>query len=537
MPEETVIFVKNLRKQYKISKREPGFLNALKALFAREYETKNAVDGVSFEVKEGEIVGFIGPNGAGKSTTIKTLTGIIKPDSGEVKVLGLEPFRQRRALAKKIGVVFGQRTQLWWDIPALESFKLFQKIYGIPQQEFEKTYARVSEILELGDFVKQQVRKLSLGQRMRCEIAASILHNPKVLFLDEPTVGIDVVGKQRIRRFIKEINKEFKTTIILTSHDMFDVEKLAKRVIIIDEGHVVYDGSLDLLKKNYVKQKNVTITFDKPVSEERVKQASEQITSTITRESDLSYSFDVPLGKENLLLQNLSKELVLLDIKIQEPPIDDVIATIFNKREQERKEREQREREQREKEQKEREQKEREQKEKEEKELKEREHKEEREELEKKEREQAQVGKTMEEKREREEKQEKQQVPQEKQEKQQEKQGKRMPLQLIKSIKSLKQLRLSKNLSKKFGRQTEKSEEKSQEKKEEKREEKKEMGKEEKKEEKKEVEARVEKKEEEKKMEKKEGEARVEKKENEKDEKKEEKKKEEKMEGKMEEKK
>ncbi|NYZ78455.1 ATP-binding cassette domain-containing protein, partial [Candidatus Micrarchaeota archaeon] len=229
MTEETAILVKDLRKEYKISKREPGFWNALKALVARKYEVKKAVDGVSFEVKEGEIVGFIGPNGAGKSTTIKMLTGIIKPDSGEAHVLGLEPFRQRRTLAKKIGVVFGQRTQLWWDIPAIESFKLFQKIYEIPEAEFEKTYARVNGILELGDFVNQQVRKLSLGQRMRCEIAASILHNPRVLFLDEPTVGIDVVGKERIRRFIKEINKEFKTTIVLTSHDMFDVEKLAKR--------------------------------------------------------------------------------------------------------------------------------------------------------------------------------------------------------------------------------------------------------------------------------------------------------------------
>lgn len=359
MPEETVIFVKDLMKWYKISKSEPGFFNALKALVARKYEVKKAVDGVSFEVKEGEIVGFIGPNGAGKSTTIKALTGILKPDSGEVRVLGLEPFRQRRVLAKKIGVVFGQRTQLWWDIPAIESFKLFQKIYEIPQQEFEKTYARVNAILELGDFVDQQVRKLSLGQRMRCEIAASILHNPRVLFLDEPTVGIDVVGKERIRRFIKEINREFKTTIVLTSHDMFDVEKLAKRVIIIDEGRVVYDGGLDALKKNYVKQKNVTVAFDKPIGEDRVKQASEGIASAVTRESDLSYSFDVPIGKENLLLQNLSKELVVLDIKIQEPPVDDVIASIFCRREREKKEREQKECEQREKEKREKEQRER----------------------------------------------------------------------------------------------------------------------------------------------------------------------------------
>jgi ABC-2 type transport system ATP-binding protein len=444
--EETVILIKDLRKEYKISKREPGFWNALKALFARKYEIKKAVDGVSFEVKEGEIVGFIGPNGAGKSTTIKALTGILKPDSGEVRVLGLEPFKQRRTLAKKIGVVFGQRTQLWWDIPAIESFKLFQKIYEIPEQEFEKTYARVSGILELGDFVNQQVRKLSLGQRMRCEIAASILHNPRVLFLDEPTVGIDVVGKERIRRFIKEINKEFKTTIVLTSHDMFDVEKLAKRVIIIDEGRVVYDGGLDVLKKNYVKQKSVTVAFDKPIGEDRVKQASGGIASAVTRESDLSYSFDVPLGAENRLLQNLSKELVVLDIDVREPPVDDVIASIFSKREQERKERLQRE------------QKEREQKEKElrEKELREKEQKE-REQKEKEPRERAQAeSKTRE-----------------------EKQGKRTPLQLIKS------LHLTKKSEPRLEKKEEKKEDKKEELKVEKREEKKEEKKEEKREEKK----------------------------------------------------
>ncbi len=440
MGEETAILVKDLRKGYKISKREPGFWNALKALVARKYEIKKAVDGVSFEVKEGEIVGFIGPNGAGKSTTIKMLTGIIKPDSGEVRVLGLEPFRQRRTLAKKIGVVFGQRTQLWWDIPAIESFKLFQKIYEIPEAEFEKTYARVNGILELGDFVNQQVRKLSLGQRMRCEIAASILHNPRVLFLDEPTVGIDVVGKERIRRFIKEINKEFKTTIVLTSHDMFDVEKLAKRVIIIDEGRVVYDGGLDVLKKNYVKQKSVTVAFDKPIGEDRVKQASEGIASTITRESDLSYSFDVPLGAENRLLQNLSKELVVLDIKIKEAPVDDVIASIFSKRVQERKEREQREKEQKEREQKEKELREKELREKEQKEH---------EQKEKEQRERAQAeSKTRE-----------------------EKQGKRTPLQLIKSL----------HLTKKSELRPEKKEEKKEELKVETREEKKEEKREEKK--------------------------------------------------------
>ena len=255
------IIVKNLNKTFKILQRDSGLINAFKTLIKREYKYIKAVDNISFNIEKGEIVGYIGPNGAGKSTTIKMLTGILKPDSGEIKVDGFNPFNDRVKYVKNIGVVFGQKSQLWWDIPVEDSFLLLKDIYKIKDKQYEKTKKELIELLNLKDFLKTPVRQLSLGQRMRCEIAASLLHNPKILFLDEPTIGLDAISKMQVRKFITEINKKKKVTIILTSHDMNDIEALTNRIIVIGHGKKLYDGSLNDIKKNFNKNKQVEIFF------------------------------------------------------------------------------------------------------------------------------------------------------------------------------------------------------------------------------------------------------------------------------------
>ena len=258
-----IISVKNLCKSYKISKRNSGFKNALKSFFKREYKIIKAVDNISFTVEEGEIVGYIGPNGAGKSTTIKMLAGILKPDCGEVIINGMNPFDNRIKYVKEIGVVFGQKSQLWWDIPAIDSFDLLKEIYKIPEVEYIQTRDELIKVLNIEEIVKMPVRQLSLGQRMKCELVASLLHNPKILFLDEPTIGLDAVSKVGVRNFIKKINKEKKVTVILTTHDMADIETLADRVIVIGNGNKLYDGNINDIKKKYSDKKIVEIFYDK----------------------------------------------------------------------------------------------------------------------------------------------------------------------------------------------------------------------------------------------------------------------------------
>ena len=217
---------------------------SIQNLFVRDYKTVSAVDSVNFSIERGEMVGYIGPNGAGKSTSIKMLTGILVPSSGEIRVNGFVPFRQRRQYVKTIGVVFGQRTQLWWDIAVVESFKLLRRIYDVPQRDFDARMERFDEILGIRDYLHTPVRKLSLGERMRCDLAAALLHNPPLLFLDEPTIGLDVVAKDHIRQFLRAINREFQTTVLLTTHDLDDIEELCRRIMIIDHGKVLYDGPL-----------------------------------------------------------------------------------------------------------------------------------------------------------------------------------------------------------------------------------------------------------------------------------------------------
>ncbi len=246
-----MIKVEHVCKTYKVSKRNAGFSSALKALFHKEYELIHALDDVSFTISEGEMVGYIGPNGAGKSSTIKILSGILTPEEGTCLVNGLIPWKNRIEHVKNIGVVFGQRTQLWWDVPVLDSFELLKEIYRIDPLTYRRNLEHLSHMLNLSELLKTPVRQLSLGQRMRCEIAASLLHNPKILFLDEPTIGLDAVSKLAVRDFILQLNKEKNITVILTTHDMQDIEALTNRVILIGKGKVLLDGTLEDIRKDF----------------------------------------------------------------------------------------------------------------------------------------------------------------------------------------------------------------------------------------------------------------------------------------------
>jgi ABC-2 type transport system ATP-binding protein len=246
-----VIEVKNLTKEFKINKKYPGFKGAIKSFFSSEYTIKKAVDDISFTINDGEIVGYIGANGAGKSTTIKMMTGILTPTSGEVLVNGIIPYKDRKKNAYNIGVVFGQRTQLWWDLPLSESFTLLKEIYEVDDQSYNERMEFLSSVLDLNDFMLSPVRTLSLGQRMRADIAAALINNPKIIYLDEPTIGLDVVVKEKVRQAIKEIKKQYGTTVILTTHDLSDIEELCDRIIIIDKGKKIYDGGIKDIKDKY----------------------------------------------------------------------------------------------------------------------------------------------------------------------------------------------------------------------------------------------------------------------------------------------
>ena len=255
-----MIELKNIRKTFRVPKRESGFAQAARSLFHREYTEIHALDGVSFTVPDGQTVGYIGPNGAGKSSTVKIMSGILTPDSGECRIDGLCPWQDRKKHTKNIGVVFGQRSQLWWDVPVADSFALLRDIYGIEQGRFRKTADELTERLELQDILKTPARMLSLGQRMRCEIAASLLHEPKLLFLDEPTIGLDAVSKIAVRSFLKTLREEKKTTIILTTHDMADIEALAERILLIGKGRILLDGSFQELKRRHGSKKQLSVS-------------------------------------------------------------------------------------------------------------------------------------------------------------------------------------------------------------------------------------------------------------------------------------
>ncbi|MBD5500555.1 MAG: ATP-binding cassette domain-containing protein [Lachnospiraceae bacterium] len=258
-----MITMQHICKTYKVSKRDAGFSSALKALFSREYEYIHALDDVSFTIDDGEMVGYIGPNGAGKSSTIKILSGILTPDEGICRIDGLIPWKNRIEHVKNIGVVFGQRSQLWWDVPVMDSFELLKEIYQIDNNSYRRSLEHLTESLELSSLLKMPVRQLSLGQRMRCEIAASLLHNPKILFLDEPTIGLDAVSKLAVRDFILKLNREQNTTIILTTHDMQDIEALTNRIILIGKGSILLDGTIDDIRKGHESMEEALACFYK----------------------------------------------------------------------------------------------------------------------------------------------------------------------------------------------------------------------------------------------------------------------------------
>lgn len=256
-----MIYVDNVTKEFKKVVKDSGLKGSVKSLFNRKYDIVKAVDDISFHVPKGEILGFIGANGAGKSTTIKMLTGILTPTSGNIQINGQVPYKNRKKYVKEIGVVFGQRTQLWWDLPLVETFSVLKQIYQVEDKAFNERMGLLNEVLELEDFVKSPVRTLSLGQRMRADLAASLIHNPKVLFLDEPTIGLDVAVKNNIRKAITQINEQEKTTIILTTHDLNDIESLCKRIVMIDKGKIMYDGSLTQMKTQFGKYREVNISL------------------------------------------------------------------------------------------------------------------------------------------------------------------------------------------------------------------------------------------------------------------------------------
>lgn len=256
-----MIELQNICKSYKVARRSAGLGEAVKSLFRREYTRVDALSDVSFTVRDGEMVGYIGPNGAGKSSTIKIMSGVLTPDSGTCVINGRVPWKERTAHVQEIGVVFGQRSQLWWDVPVADSFELLRDIYRVDGAAYRKTLSRLTELLELGELLRTPARQLSLGQRMRCEIAAALLHEPKILFLDEPTIGLDAVSKAAVRGFIRICNKERGTTVILTTHDMQDIEALAERILLIGRGRILLDGTLDELKRRRPAQRRLTVAY------------------------------------------------------------------------------------------------------------------------------------------------------------------------------------------------------------------------------------------------------------------------------------
>ena len=324
MQKNTVIETKKLSKSFRVKIKEKGFKGSLKSIFKPKYKTINAVKNISLEVEKGEILAFIGPNGAGKSTTIKMLTGILYPDKGNIEVLGIDPTKNRKALAYKIGTVFGQKEQLWMHLPPYDNFKFFGSIYDLSNSVVEKRIEELCTIFELDDILYTPVKNLSLGQRIKCEIACALIHKPEILFLDEPTIGLDPVVKENIRVLIKRMNKEYKTTVFLTSHDIGDIEKLCKRVIIINNGEMVMDESMDHLKYHYLNKKIIEVKMNERVNledEEGIK---------ILKDKGYNLKLEIDLEKKTVIdAINLLDPDKIIDINISNIPLEEIISGIY----------------------------------------------------------------------------------------------------------------------------------------------------------------------------------------------------------------
>ncbi|WP_042204441.1 ABC transporter ATP-binding protein [Paenibacillus camerounensis] len=324
------IEVQDLRKTFKVQKNREGLKGAFADLFKRQYSEVTAVKDISFTIPEGEICGYIGENGAGKSTTIKMLTGILVPTSGNVSVGGFVPYMEREKFVQNIGVVFGQRSQLWWDIGVIESFQLLRKVYRVSEQDFKKRLDELVERLELQELLNRPVRKLSLGQRMRCELVAALLHNPSILFLDEPTIGLDIVVKSEIRDFLKDMNREHGTTILLTTHDLQDIEALCSRVIMLDDGRIIYDGGLEELKQRWGTGREVQFQFGAATKLAQLTQWTEGLPVSWTAENDLAAKVWIPLELNvSDVLARVVGQADITDIKIIETNTDEIVRSIY----------------------------------------------------------------------------------------------------------------------------------------------------------------------------------------------------------------
>ncbi|HIZ56961.1 MAG TPA: ATP-binding cassette domain-containing protein [Firmicutes bacterium] len=319
-----MIELKNINKTFKVAKRNAGFSEAVKALFKKEYTYINALQDVSFSIGDGEMVGYIGPNGAGKSSTIKIMSGILTPDSGECMIDGRIPWKDRIAHVKNIGVVFGQRSQLWWDVPVIDSFELIRDIYKVENAEYKKTLSQLIELLNIGEIVKTPTRQLSLGQRMRCEIAASLLHSPKILFLDEPTIGLDAVSKIAVREFIKTINRENKTTVILTTHDMQDIEALTERILLIGKGRILLDGSLSELKTRNSTHKTLTVDY----SGEKLP-LSEHMTVIKNIDGHAEIIIDTVFLTVSQAISYISSKVEVKDMSVMGETVDEMVVSLY----------------------------------------------------------------------------------------------------------------------------------------------------------------------------------------------------------------
>lgn len=328
-----LIRVENLSKDFKINKKYAGFKGAIKSFFTSEYTVKKAVDNISFEIDDGEIVGYIGANGAGKSTTIKMMTGILKPTNGIVSVNGLVPYENREKNAKNIGVVFGQKTQLWWDLPISETFSLLKDIYDVSDEDFNERMSFLKEVLELDEFFLSPVRTLSLGQRMRADLAAALIHNPKVIYLDEPTIGLDVVVKERVRKAIKEINEKYNTTIILTTHDLNDIEELCSRIIIIDKGKKIYDGEINGVKEKFGYLTTVEIQIKEEINLESFNEFNEMKDDCEFKlnfnENKLSITFNKNKISSSEIIGRVMKKLTVIDFAVKETSIEDIVKKMY----------------------------------------------------------------------------------------------------------------------------------------------------------------------------------------------------------------
>lgn len=319
-----MIHVRDLRKEFRVYRHHRGALGAVRNLVTREHQITRAVDGVSFDIAAGELVGYLGPNGAGKSTTLKILTGILTPTGGVARVDGRVPWEQRKEHVRRIGAIFGQRTGLWWDLPVVESLDLLRHIYRVPDDRYRSNRRLFDELLDLGPFLDTPVRNLSLGQRMRADLAAALLHDPPLLFLDEPTIGLDVVAKERIRGFIRAINRERGVTVILTTHDLGDVEKLCERVIMIDHGRLMFDGPLGTLRQRFGEGRVLVVDFETPPSELALPDAQ-----VIRREANRVWLRVAANGGVANIVPRLFRDHRVLDLSVQEPEIEEIVRRIY----------------------------------------------------------------------------------------------------------------------------------------------------------------------------------------------------------------